>query len=69
MYKNGLFNVWSTSSCTVFSALTLLVGHQEKPVKMSDKVLVWSCLAQGANDLHLQLMPLPSLTSLKSRMV
>jgi len=41
-----------------FSALTLLVGHQEEhPAckRLSGKVLAWSffCLERGANDLHI----------------
>jgi len=43
------------------SALTLLVGWQEGPVKkLSGEVLASLCLERGANDLHVvQLMILP----------
>ena len=73
---------WSSTSmvtCTApstFSALTLLVGHQEE--HSARKKLEWwgtgmvVCLECGANDLHLvQLMPLgPFIScSVKSRMV
>jgi len=40
-----------------------MVLHQEEHLarkKLSDEVLVWICLEQGASDLHMvQLMPLP----------
>jgi len=51
--------------CFAFSALTLLVGHQEEyPAckKLSDEVLAWLfiCLKQSANDLRMvQLMSVP----------
>jgi len=48
-----------------FSALTLLVGHQEEHLafkKLSNEVLAYLCvwtLERGADDLHMiQLMPL-----------
>jgi len=57
-----------------FDTMTLLVGRQEEHLaceKLTDEVLAWLCLEQGANDLHMvELMPLPpSLASLKSRLV
>jgi len=55
----------SVYSCA-FSALTLLVGRQERHLaskKQIGGVLVWLCLEQGA-DLHMaQLMPLPLTVS------
>jgi len=48
-----------------FSALTLLVGHQEEQLackKLSGEVLAWLyvCLERGSSDLHMvQLMQLP----------
>jgi len=40
-----------------FSALTLLVGHQEEHPPVKTVVI---CLERGANDLHMaKLMPLP----------
>ena len=49
---------------SAFSALTLLVGHQEEHTackKLTNEVLVWLCLERGADRLHMvQLKPLLS---------
>ena len=60
-----IVNCFLVKYFSAFSALTLLVGHQEEhPAckKLSDVVLgVVICLEQGADCLHMvQLMPLPS---------
>jgi len=59
-------------SAYAFSALTLLVGHQEEhPARK--KIEWWGtgvviCLECGANDLHMvQLMPLPPIISCFSK--
>ena len=69
IFLNHFYN-----AASVFSALTLLVGHQEEhPV--CKKIERWGagvviCLKRDANDFHMvQLMPLPPHVSLKSSLV
>jgi len=77
LYSSSCFHAYSALSCLAFSALTLLVGHQEEH---PDCKIEWWCVGmvigmEWGACLHMaEPMPLPSKTSLslallKSRMV